>query len=212
MIYSDVEARRLATLLTALAGYVDAVGFLMLGGFFVSFMSGNTTRMSTGFIHSSADWQVAAFIILCFFVGVVSGSLTGRMASRRHRAVLILVAAMLGGAALTAQLELKMLAAALMTFAMGSMNATFERDGEVRIGLTYMTGTIVKAGQRLAGALMGESHTAWRPHALLWLSLSLGAVAGAGTYRWMHDWALWLAFGAMLPAIWLGGRLDENPN
>jgi len=92
---------------------------------------------------------------------------------------------------------------------MGAMNATFERDGEVRIGLTYMTGTIVRAGQRLAGALMGEDPTAWRPHALLWLSLSLGAVIGASAFRWIHGWALWLAFAALLPAIWAAGRLDE---
>jgi uncharacterized membrane protein YoaK (UPF0700 family) len=30
-------------LLTAIAGWVDAIGFLSLGGFYVSFMSGNTT-------------------------------------------------------------------------------------------------------------------------------------------------------------------------
>ena len=38
--------RWMAVLLAALAGYVDSIGFLQLGGLFVSFMSGNTTRMA----------------------------------------------------------------------------------------------------------------------------------------------------------------------
>jgi uncharacterized membrane protein YoaK (UPF0700 family) len=37
---------------------------------------------------------------------------------------------------------------------MGAENALFERDGEVQIGLTDMTGTLVKFGQRLFSALM----------------------------------------------------------
>jgi len=34
--------------LAAIAGYVDAIAFVDLGGFFVSFMSGNSTRLAVG--------------------------------------------------------------------------------------------------------------------------------------------------------------------
>jgi uncharacterized membrane protein YoaK (UPF0700 family) len=43
-----LDSRRnvaLACALSALAGYVDGIGLSHLGGLFVSFMSGNSTRM-----------------------------------------------------------------------------------------------------------------------------------------------------------------------
>ena len=45
-----LESRRnllLACALSALAGYVDSIGYLHLGGLFVSFMSGNSTRWAS---------------------------------------------------------------------------------------------------------------------------------------------------------------------
>ncbi len=38
----------LAVCLVALAGFIDAVGFIQLGGFLVSFMSGNSTWLAVG--------------------------------------------------------------------------------------------------------------------------------------------------------------------
>ncbi|MCL2535023.1 MAG: DUF1275 family protein, partial [Nocardiaceae bacterium] len=43
-----------AVFLSGLAGFVDAMGFITLGGFFVSFMSGNSTKLSV----SAADGLV----------------------------------------------------------------------------------------------------------------------------------------------------------
>jgi uncharacterized membrane protein YoaK (UPF0700 family) len=43
----------LACALSALAGYVDAIGFLHLGGLFVAFMSGNSTRMGVSLAEGS---------------------------------------------------------------------------------------------------------------------------------------------------------------
>jgi len=44
----DYRLRLLAACLSCLAGYVDAIGFIKTGGFFVSFMSGNSTRVGVG--------------------------------------------------------------------------------------------------------------------------------------------------------------------
>lgn len=191
-----------------LAGYVDAIGFIQVGGFFVSFMSGNSTRLAVGMFDAAPDWIKAAGLIASFFIGVVCGSLTGRVSRRRHSAVLALVSVALILGAAGAQWGWAMASALALAFAMGAENATFERDGEVLVGLTYMTGTFVKAGQRIAGALMGEDPRAWMPHAMLWLALVAGAVAGAAMQTRFDTMALWCAVGVSL-ACWAGAfRLD----
>jgi hypothetical protein len=43
-------------MLTAIAGWVDAIGFISLGGFDVSFMSGNTTRSWRSGVSVEAVW------------------------------------------------------------------------------------------------------------------------------------------------------------
>ncbi|MEJ7926576.1 DUF1275 family protein [Sphingobium sp. AN641] len=40
--------RSFAIALAFLAGYIDVLGFLTTSGFFVSFMSGNSTRLAVG--------------------------------------------------------------------------------------------------------------------------------------------------------------------
>jgi uncharacterized membrane protein YoaK (UPF0700 family) len=49
----DRNARSLATGFAAMAGMVDAIGFMASGGFFLSFMSGNSTRLSVGIVESA---------------------------------------------------------------------------------------------------------------------------------------------------------------
>ena len=190
----DRRVRTLAAGLSALAGYVDAIGFIKLGGFFVSFMSGNSTQLGVGLAHGSHHAAVAAGLIGSFVIGVVAGSLTGHVAKAyRQSAVLGLVSVLL---ALAASLNLAgatSLAVAAMAAAMGAENAVFEHDGEVRIGLTYMTGTLVKLGQRLSAALLGGDRLAWAPYLLLWLGLVLGACAGAAIYPYLGLNGLWIA-------------------
>lgn len=193
----DFRAKALATALSALAGYVDAIGFIALGGFFVSFMSGNSTRLGVGIVSRSHDAVVAAALIGAFVVGVTLGSLVGRIASAHRRpAVLMTVAILLALAASADAMGLAPISVAAMVLAMGAENAVFEADGEVHIGLTYMTGTLVKIGQRVAGALMGGDRLAWFPYLMLWMGLIAGACAGAAFYAVLGVRALWIAAGS----------------
>jgi uncharacterized membrane protein YoaK (UPF0700 family) len=195
----DQRTRALAASLAAVAGYVDATGFLASKGFFVSFMSGNSTRLAVGSVERAADAAAALALITIFVVGVVIGSLIGRRAGRRQRSsVIVLVAVALMLAALLSVFGQPRAALALMALAMGAENAIFEAEGEVQIGLTYMTGTLVKFGQRLGTALSGGDCWGWVPYAMLWLGLVAGAIGGAVMFP------LFGLMSLLLPAVLLG--------
>ncbi|WP_428968900.1 YoaK family protein [Sphingomonas sp. Xoc002] len=179
MIRSDRRSWPLAIWLALLSGYVDAIGFQQLGGYFVSFMSGNGTMLAVQLAapHGPLAGAVAilAMLLALFVVGVLVGTLI-RLALPRigQVAVLLLVALLLGGVALLGGWT-----APAMVLAMGATNATFERDGEVSIGVTYMTGTLVKIGQHLAHTVAGRERWGWLPYLLLWSGFLVGAGLGA---------------------------------
>ena len=75
----------LAAGLAMLAGYVDAIGFLRLGGLFVSFMSGNSTQLGVAIAGHAGGVAVAAGLLACFVLGVVLGARVALAAGRRRK-------------------------------------------------------------------------------------------------------------------------------
>jgi uncharacterized membrane protein YoaK (UPF0700 family) len=200
MILKSRRNLALACALSAMAGYVDGIGFLHLGGLFVSFMSGNSTRL--GVSLAQAHWSNAAEaigLILLFVTGAACGSLIvlGRGANRQPW-VLLTEALLLGLAALCYAFGLSNAAVAAMVLAMGLENAVFQIDVGAGLGLTYITGALVKVGQLVAAAFTGGERWAWLPNLLLWAALVTGAVCGALAYQWINLAAVWFAAGAAL--------------
>ena len=199
----------LAITLSGVAGYVDAVGFLKLGGFFVSFMSGNSTRL--GVALANLDWKgalTAITLVGSFVGGVVLGALTARAFGENRRSpVLVLEAALLAGGAglLTAGFDTAGVTCVAM--AMGAENAVFQRNGDVAVGLTYMTGTLVRAGQRIAGALAGGEPNDWPRFVLLWAGLTAGGALGALTFLTIGASSLWVGVTILAgAALWAERR------
>ncbi len=198
-----LESRRnlmLACALSALAGYVDSIGFLHLGGLFVSFMSGNSTRM--GVSLAAGNWSAAAealSLIALFVLGAACGSLIvlGRGQQSQGR-LLLIEALLLAAAALLYAFGLDRLAIAAIVLAMGLENAVFQIDGGSGLGLTYVTGALVKVGQLIAAALTGGERFAWVRNLLLWAALVAGSVFGALAYHWINLAAIWFAAGFAL--------------
>jgi len=195
MILKSRRNLALACALSAMAGYVDGIGFLHLGGLFVSFMSGNSTRL--GVSLAQAHWSNAAEavgLIFLFVTGAACGSLIvlGRGANRQPW-VLLVEAMLLALAALCYAFGVSNVAVAAMVLAMGLENAVFQIDGGAGLGLTYITGALVKVGQFVAAALTGGERWAWLPNLLLWAALVAGAVCGASAYHWINLAAVWFA-------------------
>lgn len=194
--------------LSAAAGFVDAVAYLHLGGYFVSFMSGNTTRASASLVHGSAIDALLAFGLIAFFVlGVIVSTMLFHGSGRKRRPrVLATATFLLALAAATPLLSAQVVAPPLLAAAMGIVNTSYLKKGEVTIGLTYMTGTLVKIGQNFVKAFSTGDHGPWLKYLTLWSMISAGGICGAVAYQGFGLFSLWFASGIL--GLWaFVGRL-----
>jgi uncharacterized membrane protein YoaK (UPF0700 family) len=172
-----VSSAGVAIALVAVAGWVDAAGYLQLGGLFVSFMSGNSTRLGVGLGHG--QWLAAAeagAIIGVFVLGAFVGELIAIATGARHRRIVLLVEAVLLATVLILPHRAGEFSATAfpMALALGIQNAALHRVGNRKVSLTYVTGTLVRFGQQVAAQITGRGERgAWR-----------GDLAAAGHGGW----------------------------
>ncbi|CAL79618.1 conserved hypothetical protein; putative membrane protein [Bradyrhizobium sp. ORS 278] len=191
-----LDSRRnilLACALSALAGYIDGIGFLHLGGLFVSFMSGNSTRMGVSLAEGRWSEASSALGLIGLFVGGAAvGSLIMQRRNRHVQSLLLMVeGALLIAATLCHLATVPFGAVAAIVLAMGLENAAFQIKGSGGLGLTYVTGALVKVGQAVAVALAGGPRLGWLSNLLLWAALVAGSVAGAFAYLHLGLIAVW---------------------
>ncbi|MBB5763796.1 YoaK family protein [Methylorubrum rhodesianum] len=189
--------------LTALAGFVDALGFIRLGGLYTSLMSGNTTQLAVSLGHGELLGAVLpALLIAAFLVGAVSGGAIAALCPPRWvtPAVLGLEAAALSAAvALAAEHAHVGVASLFLALAMGGQNAVLAHVQGFRAGTTFVTGALFAFGQKAALALAGRGpRFGWVGDGSVWLSLLVGAVAG--TLAHMHLGIAALAIPACVAA------------
>jgi uncharacterized membrane protein YoaK (UPF0700 family) len=138
-------------------------------------------------------------LIALFVTGAAAGSLIvlGRGANRQPW-LLLVEAVLLAAAALCYAFGLSNVAVAAIVVAMGLENAVFQIRGGGGLGLTYVTGALVKVGQQAAAALTGGARWGWVPNLLLWAAMVMGSVCGGLAYYWINLAAIWFAAGAAL--------------
>jgi uncharacterized membrane protein YoaK (UPF0700 family) len=196
----DRPRQALAIAIAFLAGFVDALGFLSGDRYFVSFMSGNTTRLAVDLATDPQRAVLPALLIAGFVAGVAGGKIVALRTGARRKAVLLgLVALLLATAAAAHGVGARGYALGAMVLAMGAVNNSFQRDGAAAVGLTYMTGALVRLGQGIGGALVGVRQNGWGTHMLLWTGLFAGGLVGAVLFTQASDPALWIA--SLLAAV-----------
>jgi uncharacterized membrane protein YoaK (UPF0700 family) len=93
--------------------------------------------------------------------------------------ILVYVATLLFAGGLGFLAERRYLGGICQVVAMGALNMVFARKGDVAVGLTYVTGALVKTGKHIARAFMGGPKWAFVPYLTLWAGLVGGATIGA---------------------------------
>jgi uncharacterized membrane protein YoaK (UPF0700 family) len=189
-------------LLTAIAGWVDAIGFISLGGFYVSFMSGNTTQLGIGLSRFDLELvRLPAVLVACFVLGAFLGTLMHAVSGRWNLPTILLIEGILLAFAIAfSLLQIPVVGAAQpLAVAMGAQNAALRSDSGQRIGGTFVTGTVFGLGEKLALWCLGRGGpgSALR-HALGWSALATGAAAGTFGFAASGMLALTIPAGCLL--------------
>ncbi len=210
----------LAALLSLIAGMADAIGFSQTGEF-VSFMSGNTTRM--GIFLSDGDtargYRLLTVIVL-FVAGNALAAILVKLSGPKRRLILMLyISALLAisaglpqiaashdylgleelpGFARIAASNMTMPSLVLLILAMAALNATVEGVDGVGLNLTYVTGALAKIGRGLGNLIIGDRRLGWLMQLVPWTGLVLGALLGNRLDHRFGRGALWLPFAIAL--------------
>ena len=191
---------------------IDVVGFIELGGFYTSFMSGNTTQLGASLMAFGPQVFLAAGLIAMFLGGSFLGSLVSSIGHRQGRigVLAIVILGMLVSVLLYASGFTPAQAMLALAAAAGAQNAVLPQTGAARLGATFVTGTLFAAGQDMARAVRGEAPPLrWVQHIFVWASLLLGAAIGALAYHHWHIAAL--AVPGAIYLAFMAGYIIRSP-
>ena len=203
-----------AALLAGIAGYVDAICYLRLGGAFAANMTGNLVEV--GLAAAQGQWGDAlwcASLLASFLFGVLAARLVLRT---QHSARLsLLLEATIIVAAATGVLGIAAVPVLAASMALQNEAVT---HGIVALNVGFITGDLQTLGERLIpAAAPGEPR---KPDNRVWLLLTIlvfyaaGAAIGALLAGWDEAAlilpAALLATAALLPERWTGLAAERH--
>lgn len=171
------------TIMTMLAGFVDALGYTAMGHLYLSFMSGNSTQFGMAIAGGNTHVVVWAGAVIAVFV---LGAFMGSMVHEAERwinmplvllceFVCLLLAWSLGEVVATTRMTLLFVAVA-----MGMQNALHKPVAGAATGKSFITGALFGTGDALARCLLGRARLAEAAaYAFSWLAFVVGVTGGA---------------------------------
>jgi uncharacterized membrane protein YoaK (UPF0700 family) len=196
----QLTLRRLVCL-GLVGGYLNAIGFLDLGGLYPAAMTGNTTQLGVALVR--LEWSRMLLIgstVLCFFGGGLVSSYLQRTIV--HPAIELLFMIGLVAAAQVVKVALKdpvPWELPLLAFSMALQGETLSRFTGSSLQTIVVTNTLLKFADALVGRLIptgGGKRASTRDVVIpgaAWLSYLVGAAAGVLA-------SMYLAY-ALLPSI-----------
>lgn len=216
---------RVAVLLTASGGFLDAFTYVGHGRIFVNVMSGNVVFLAYSLV--SAHWSVALHVlppILAFLLGVFVAQLAQKPILHRlvYSPVLNWLALEILVLAVVSVLPPSfpdMLLVPCIALVAAIQSSSFNRVECWTYNSAMTTGNLTRFVESLYSGLIlkrdPEALHQARVFALICLSFFAGGIIGAYATSWLHNLALWLpivALGAALCLCWSPSTSDTNGN
>ena len=193
-----LKAIPLAFFLCAVAGSIDALGYLLFGGVFVGNMTGNTVLFAVSILRGDhAQIALRGGVVAAFFAGILLVRILLRPPAR---SLLVRLRFCVLGAEFAVLLLLSLLPAGrgdgrylLLVLAgiLGAQNGAFQQIGRIRLNTAFITGDLEKLGES-----MTERRHSWLRASVFfatWVAYAFGALAGAiGAQEWRMR-GFWIA-------------------
>jgi uncharacterized membrane protein YoaK (UPF0700 family) len=203
-----------AALLAGIAGYVDAICYLRLGGAFAANMTGNLVEV--GLAVARGQWKLAiwcASLLVAFLLGILAARLvlrtqhSARLSLLLEAAIIVVAATGVFGIA----------AVPVLAAAMALQNEAVTH-GIVALNVGFITGDLQRIGERLIPAAEPAEPRKRNNRVALLLTILFFYAAGAAIGALLAQWgegalilpAALLAAAVLLPERWTGLAAERH--
>lgn len=169
-------------LLTAVAGFLDAVAYVTFSHLYVSFMSGNSIHLGMAIATlRTSDIAAISGIVAAFVFGASAGTLLHDHAGVRLLPLALgIEAGLLLLAAAASSIALSTISLLPVALAMGLQNSLHQTSGQTSVGKGFVSGELIRLGQSIARLRARAADPAGTATLFLgWIAFVAGAAGGA---------------------------------